>query len=458
MFNKLDIERVLIISVIVRLILFVLPHPVYWDGAAFMQIGKYIFSSGSYGLFESARPILWPIILGFIWKLNLDILFFGKLLVNIFSIASIYLVYVIAKKLFDKETGISASLLFSFSALFLIYTNQLYSEIPSIFFALLGIYFFANDNLFYSGLSLGLAFLTRFPQALMFISVLITAVLIRKRVIKTGLTLSTGFLIPLSAYFFFNYIIYKDIFYPLTYGFHIINISGIWIHKGDWYFYLVELVKQNFIFILSVPGIFYSLHKKNFVIAACFLLSLLFFSSLQHKEARYVLIVLPYAAILSSLLLKKICNTKNLRKLSISFIIFSIIITSVLAGYGYYAIERNFVNKEINSEFYNYKLNSSFVFSSNPIMGLGQDVKIYPMYYQEFFYYPYFDGDRISELFNEYNDSYLFYSECDMICPPDKNCIERREKLESLIEENFDLVYSRRLGCSYRIYRKVNKF
>ena len=52
----------------------------WWDSSVYIGMGKYIYSSGELGLYEASRPLIWPLILGFFWKLGLDVIFFGKLL------------------------------------------------------------------------------------------------------------------------------------------------------------------------------------------------------------------------------------------------------------------------------------------------------------------------------------------------------------------------------------------
>ena len=88
---------ILIIALIARLILFFDYHPIWWDSAVYIGMGKYIFSLGNQGLWEPLRPIIWPIILGFFWKIKLDPLFFGRLLNVFLSLGAVYLTYIISK-------------------------------------------------------------------------------------------------------------------------------------------------------------------------------------------------------------------------------------------------------------------------------------------------------------------------------------------------------------------------
>jgi len=86
---------VLSIAFLIRLLFFFSYHAIWWDSAVYVGMGKYIFSLGKQGLWEPIRPIVWPIILGFLWKIKLNPIFFGRLLNIIMSLGIIYLVYYI---------------------------------------------------------------------------------------------------------------------------------------------------------------------------------------------------------------------------------------------------------------------------------------------------------------------------------------------------------------------------
>jgi len=137
---------------------------VWWDSAAYIEMGKYIFSAGSIGLWEDSRPLVLSFILGEFWKLGINPLVAGKILMIFFSLGTIWLTYTIARKIFNENIAVMASLMLSFSQTFFFYDTQILTGIPSLFFALLGLYLFLDKTHVLSGLVLCIAFMTRFLQ------------------------------------------------------------------------------------------------------------------------------------------------------------------------------------------------------------------------------------------------------------------------------------------------------
>jgi len=145
--NK-QILIVILVSLISRLIFFFSYHPIWWDSAVYLSMGKYIFSFGKVGFWEYTRPVLWPIILGFFWKLGLNAVIIGRILELFFSLGIIYLTYLIANEIFNKRTALISSLILSFTPTFFFFGYRLYTSIPSAFLSLLAIYSFIKlkDN------------------------------------------------------------------------------------------------------------------------------------------------------------------------------------------------------------------------------------------------------------------------------------------------------------------------
>ena len=83
--RKLKENAGIIIIVALFLFIFLLKlNPdanLWWDSSVYMNMGKYIYSFGETGLYEASRPLVWPLLLGFFWKMGLDDIFFGKLMV-----------------------------------------------------------------------------------------------------------------------------------------------------------------------------------------------------------------------------------------------------------------------------------------------------------------------------------------------------------------------------------------
>ena len=122
---------VLLLSFLLRVIYISYPSEVWWDAATYMGMGKYIYSLGHAGFFEIERPLIWPLVLGFFWKLNISMVWAGRVIELLLSTASVFLVYLIGSRVFNKKTGIIAAVFFSFSPLYFQHTNVEITEIPS---------------------------------------------------------------------------------------------------------------------------------------------------------------------------------------------------------------------------------------------------------------------------------------------------------------------------------------
>ena len=94
-------------------------YEVWWDSGVYIGMGKWIFSLGLKGLWEHIRPIVWPIVLGLFWKLGLDPVAIGRILMIFLSSALIYFTYILGKKFFNAKVALIAASLIAFSPIIL---------------------------------------------------------------------------------------------------------------------------------------------------------------------------------------------------------------------------------------------------------------------------------------------------------------------------------------------------
>src|SRR3989344_2628309 len=200
-----------------NLALALLQENVWWDAAVYAGMGKHIFSDGQSGLWESSRPLVWPIILGFFWKLNLDMALFGKIMSLLFAAGTIIMTYLIAKEVFERKTAVLAAFLLAFTPTFFFFSKLMLTEIASTFFSLLGVYFFIRKNYFSSGIFFGLGFMTRFLQLIPFAVICIIFLVYnikQKNLIKNITIIGIGFAIPVAPYLALNYLLYGNAVQP----------------------------------------------------------------------------------------------------------------------------------------------------------------------------------------------------------------------------------------------------
>ena len=147
-------------------------HEIWWDSGVYAGMGKYLFSGGSSGLWENIRPPVLPALLGFIWFIGIPLQISGMILELLFSLGAVVLLYNITRYYFKEKVALIASAIFAFSAIFFYLSFHLYTEVPALFFVLLGIYLFTKKSYYFSGFSLFAAFLTKYPAG-MFLAILL---------------------------------------------------------------------------------------------------------------------------------------------------------------------------------------------------------------------------------------------------------------------------------------------
>ena len=162
--NKIGIVIIIAVFVCANLIFLNLYSDVWWDSSVYLGMGKYIFSSGNSGLWEESRPLIFPLILGLGYSLNLNMVYFGRVISIIFAVLVIFITYKIGTGLFSRKTGLLAAFFTAFSPTFLFFSPNILTEIPSTLFVLLAFYCFMNNRFFLMGAFSGMAVMTRLFQ------------------------------------------------------------------------------------------------------------------------------------------------------------------------------------------------------------------------------------------------------------------------------------------------------
>ena len=428
-------------------------HDIWWDSSVYVGMSKYIYSFGNVGLWEPSRPIIWPLILGFFWKLSLDYIFFGKLLVILFSLGILILTYIIAHELFNRKIAVVAALFLSLSQAFFVFGNVLHSEIPSTFFVLLGFYFFIKKTYNFSGLLLGIAFMTRFFQIFAFISLfLLLSYLIMKKKGSFSILFyfSLFFLIPIIPYLILNYFLYGNIFYPFLLQSWMSKYTG-WIFSQPFYFYFVALIKENALVLFSVLALIFIFKKSNFEkvsLAVLFLFVFIPYNHVAHKEMRLLITALPFLYILASYgIFYFIDFFKKSQSLILSLLLIIFLILTIP--------KLEFDKYEDNLDvFYDYIDNgkiSDGLWISNPAFIAYSDAKAEPVYY------PLYNSEKIDTLIDDIdNAKHVLIDSCDLLpCPTsDDSCNQKHNNFIELLKEKLTLKsYIRYGSCEYYIFR-----
>jgi len=454
------IHILLFIFVIVKIFfLFTKFHLVEWDESVYLGIGKYFYSFGKVGLLENIRPPALPLLLGALWKLNLDYIFWADILELVFSLGCIYMTYRIARLYFSENKSTLAALIFMFTPIFFYNSLRIMTEIPSTFFVLLAAYFFIRERYWLVGLFLGVSFLFKYPYGLMLIAFLLSLffIFLRERDFRTFffncLKIVAMFFLAVLPLLVFNHYSYGDALQPLIdASFHQSNvyykISNSFV---DVLFFPLFLLSSNLFLLFCFPTIHLFFRSRRFVFLVFILIPLFYFSSIINKQLRFAIVFLPFLAIMSSYGIFYVCNrAKHLRHYT-SFVVSVLIFAVIVVGINAVVLYRFFPGEKpgIVDEFYTFLPDSldAPVLISDPVFAAYSDLR----------YIPYYASEP-----NSVYDKYINSSAAIVYTPYafpcfDEYCNLSINKLEAKINSNI-LVFSKKYGGTNYIYLNKDYF
>lgn len=455
--NKKYCIIVISIFLLIKLLTLNFYKNIWWDSAVYIGMGKYIYSLGNAGLWENTRPIILPLLLGFLWKtgLNLTII---RVVEIVFGSLCILLVYLIGKKLFDEKIALVSSILLAISPTFFFFNGIILTEVVSTFFALLGIFYLTNQKKYLSGFFFGIAFLTRFIQLFVFIAVILTLLIqINKKNVKNLFKLIIGFIIAIAPFLILNYVLYNSVLFPFLQQISLSKISG-WLNFRPPTYYFIELFKENFLYLLSIFGgllIFKNKDREKMLPVAAFFLLFMFFNLIKQKEMRFLIILFPYMYLLVSYSLMHFLDyfKKIIAKKILIILIIASIITSLNTSHIYYKNELNKNNKydSLQNKFEENNINGK-IWISNPIIPILSNKKI-----DKLVYYPVFNENNQKALIKEAeNADFIFIDSCDLACKSsDLECEDNKNELLLFLKKELKIIYSSEFDkCSQFIFQR----
>lgn len=304
------------------------PALVWWDEAIYIGTGKFIFSGGVIGAFEVFRPLVWPFVLGTLWKLGIDPHDAGQVIVSVASLCAIWMAYLVGERL-QRYAGAVAAVLLASSTLFFTYSKIPVTDVLSATISLVAIWLALKERWFWSGLVAGLVFQVRFPHVLVFASICAYLVLLAamegawKKRFHDALAALGGFAIFAVPFFVGSWFAYGDPLLPLRLGRGVVNFSD---STYDYLFYAKQIVAQWWPFYLGfamLPLLIFAkklrLNRGAWLVAIALVVLGVYFSRVPHKEDRYTLAFLSYAAILSAYLIAWIFARIGWKWLSFAF-------------------------------------------------------------------------------------------------------------------------------------------
>ncbi|MBX4198011.1 glycosyltransferase family 39 protein [Candidatus Parcubacteria bacterium] len=423
----------------------------------YIGIGKYMFSHGAIGLWEPFRPPLLPIILGSAWKIGIDPLIFGKIIMVISSLVLIWLVYIIGEKL-GKNIGLYSAALLSLTPVFIVFSNTPLSDIPSTLFITLAFLVTLRKKYIVSGILMGLAFLTRFPQIIALLPLVLSIWILQEESWKIKVRdiffVLIGLALVTLPFFITNYFLYTNPLYPIIEGNRVAAESVYPAH--EYFYYGTGLLTQNplLIFVLVTLGLLIYQGKRLpswRMIRSLFLFVIIpgaYFTINPHQELRYAMMFLPFLVLLAGYGIAYI--TEKISWKFTSFVAVLLII-AILGSIGLYGLKTHGSRYKVSPEQYEYLTyfkdkGRQEILTSSPQSIVFSDISIVQAVSTWEF------ADQV------YNDvrshvSYIAINTCELVCEDPATCPHARESLLQKMKKEVQIFFKTTFGCELYILK-----
>lgn len=465
-FERCLLLAIVVLAVVVRLFFAFSFHEVWWDSGVYIGMGKYLFSGGESGLFEHIRPPLVPIGLGLLWLVGLDPVLFGRLVEIVLMAGVVYLTFALGREWFGARTGILAALVVAFSPIFFYLSFHQYTEIPSVFFVLLGLYLAVNGYPFLAGISLGLAFLAKFPAG-MFIGILVLFLFAQKKW-SDALFAVSGFALAAVPYFAASWFAYGGVFATLAAGQSAIDLAlgcNVLRYRPWWYYFYWLVFSETKLHVFAIPGLFFTVKNwsRNHVLWALSLaVPLLYFVQLHCRDYRYLTLFLPFVAMLSAFGVVRLLEWKSGKKAVF------VLVLLILGGWMGHTALLFYAGNEVRQPSVLLERYLGLpdelrpigeVWVSHPSMAAYTDARL------EKVYYPIYNEGLVVDFLqylreNNERVGAVFLDNCGggIICPLNEaSCTARTDELITTLDQNFVRVFDEQEGrCWYRAWVRAD--
>ncbi len=354
---------VLMIGILLRLYYLIITanQPLWWDEAEYLLMGKFFATGELFTGLMASRPLLWPMIVSFLMKINLGKEIIFRIIEFLVSSIGLIFLYLTTKKLFNKEVGIIAALFLSVFYLHLFYTARLLLDSLAPTFWIISIYFFTEGYLlkkdnkkFYLSAFFGSLGVFIYNQTIaIFIIYLIFLLITEKLKLFKEKKFYIFALVAILTFipnFIANQVLYKNPLEFVKVGFEVGNVAeaDYWGNIKIFLGYMPEYLSSIFLvlFIISLIVVFYKLilgidlvfkkpdleEKKQLFMFLWLIVSFLVIVKIVgHFEDRYIMPTFLPIFIITALglwiLKEKFTKPENKRVLYAALIILLIIVS-----------------------------------------------------------------------------------------------------------------------------------
>ncbi|MDI6825688.1 MAG: glycosyltransferase family 39 protein [Candidatus Aenigmarchaeota archaeon] len=316
--EKLALVLVILLNILPMLYFLGIRRSLWWDEVVYFSLGKSILK-GKYEIApgrDAFRPFLFPFLLSLVLSMNGE--FLVRIMIMIFTALSITTTYYMGKKLFNMQVGFLSILTLSSFPFFIFFSNKILAEMVFLTFTSLAVttfYLGVEKNkkfLYFSAILTALSILTKYFGFLLLIIYLVY-ILFRKKIqiFKRG-ELYISFLIfglILIPWFMINILHYGNLLGGI---FENADIFLSLQENQPFYFFLINSWEIFGLSIIFIPlGIFFTIkdRKANSLLILIYaLIPFLFFSSMPHKEARYLVSFFPAFSCLIGFVVQRIAK------------------------------------------------------------------------------------------------------------------------------------------------------
>jgi len=317
---------VLMSAFFIRLYYFLMTktQPLWWDEAVYGSLARNFISHSWDNTATiigelTIRPTFFPFLWSILMRIGIGEITSRFLLEFVPSVLSVFLVYLIAKEVFNKKIGIITAFMFSFLWIHLFYTFRILTDIPSLFLVFLSIYYFIkatkfNLNFKYFSISLialSIATLMRYPNGIIFFVYLIIGILFlfkEKSLLKNPKFYFSAIIgiFPILLFFLINLITKGNIFPTLLQSdfyfgaekiakpiaYNMLNYIPMYLTRVFFIFFLIGLAIILFELVVGYNFIIKNTKLRNYLLLLLTFVAIysFFIFYLRVGEDRYFLI------------------------------------------------------------------------------------------------------------------------------------------------------------------------